>query len=337
MKTKKKFGKYLIEKKIGEGGFAAVYQARDTIEGIRVALKIPYAHFVTNESLETFTHEVQLAAKLDHPHIQPLKYADFIDGQFVVVTALGQGTLEDRLSKRLSANTALEFSLHLLEAVACAHENKIIHCDIKPDNLLLFPNNQLRLIDFGIARVAQETMSGSGAGTIGYMAPEQAMGKPSFRSDVFSIGLVMHRMFTAQLPEWPFDWPFPGHDKLRNVLHDDMLTVIRKATEVASRKRYKDAIQMLKAFKRVRHPLKSHRRDSSQSSRPSQKLTWKSVRFREFQRQFGKELETRHHCGKCNGPVAETMTCCPWCGKSRKKHPDESTRFSIACHGATAA
>ena len=202
LRTKTKFGKYLIERKLGEGGFAVVYQAKDTIEGIRVALKIPYANLVTDETLDVFRQEVRLVAKLEHPHIQPLKYADYIDGHFVIVTALGSGTLEDRLEKRLAVKTALGFSDQMLEAVAFAHEHRIVHCDLKPDNFLLFPDNQLRLIDFGIARVAHRTLKGSGAGTVGYVAPEQAMGQPCFQSDVFSLGLMMHRMFSGKLPEW---------------------------------------------------------------------------------------------------------------------------------------
>ena len=331
LKARQRFGKYVIERKLGEGGFAVVYQARDTIEGIRVALKIPYAHLVTDESLETFRQEVRLAAKLEHPHIQPLKYADFLEGHFIIVTALGLGTLEERLTRRLSPHTAIDYSGQLLQAVAYAHENKIIHCDLKPDNLLLFPDNQLRLTDFGIARVAHRTLKGSGAGTVGYVAPEQAMGKPSFRSDVFSIGLIVHRMLTGKLPEWPYEWPFPGHDRLRAEVHQDLIGIIRKATQVDARRRYKDAPQMLAAFERVKHPLKN---DVSSKARPKGRRPtsgWKIVPFREFRQQFGKALEARHTCATCDGPVSEAMTCCPWCGKSRKKHPSDSTRFSVTC------
>ncbi|MCA9211981.1 MAG: serine/threonine protein kinase [Planctomycetales bacterium] len=331
LKTRKRFGKYLIEKKLGEGGFAVVYQARDTIEGIRVALKIPYAHLVTDESLELFRHEVRMAAKLDHPNIQPLKYADYVDGHFVIVMALGLGTLEERLTKRVSTDTALSFSSQILSAVAFAHENKIIHCDVKPDNFLLFPNNQLRLTDFGIARVANRTLKGSGAGTVGYVAPEQAMGKPSFRSDVFSIGLVMYRMFAGKLPEWPYTWPYVGVERLKKCLHSDVIAVIKKATEVDTRVRYKDAIQFKAAFDKIRNPRKSNRPTSSATVRTSKSGGWKTVRFREFLRHFGRALEAKHACTKCGGPMAETMMGCPWCGKSCQKHQGESVRFTVCC------
>ena len=176
-KARQRFGKYIIERRLGEGGFAVVYQARDTIEGIRVALKVPYQHLVSGGTIETFRHEVRVAAQLEHPNILPLKYADFIEGRFVIVTALGQMTLDQRLQKRISVDTALNYTEQMLAAVAHAHEHRIIHCDIKPDNFLLFPGNRLKLTDFGIARFAQRTLRGSGAGTVGYIAPEQAMGQ----------------------------------------------------------------------------------------------------------------------------------------------------------------
>ncbi len=150
-----------------------VYQARDTIEGVRVALKIPFPHLVTPETLEDFRHEVRVAARLEHPNILPLKNAEFINGHFVITTALGQSTLDERLQKRMSLDTALGFAEQMLEAVAYAHEHRIIHCDVKPDNFLVFPDNRLRLTDFGIARIAHKTIDASGAGTMGYIAPSR--------------------------------------------------------------------------------------------------------------------------------------------------------------------
>ena len=96
---------------------------------------------------------------------------------------------------------AVKLADQMLEAVAWAHAHRIIHCDVKPDNFILFTDNRIRLADFGIAKVAMKTIRASGSGTVGYVAPEQAVGKPSFRSDVFSLGLILYRMLSGKLPE----------------------------------------------------------------------------------------------------------------------------------------
>ncbi len=330
-KARQRFGKYVIERRLGEGGFAVVYQAHDTIEGIRVALKVPYQHLVSGGAIETFRHEVRVAAQLEHANILPLKYADFIEGRFVIVTSLGQMTLDQRLQKRISVDTALNYTEQMLAAVAHAHEHRIIHCDIKPDNFLLFPGNRLKLTDFGIARFAQRTLRGSGAGTVGYIAPEQAMGKPSFRSDVFSLGLVVYRMLTGYLPEWPFDWPPPGYFRLRQRIDPDLIELLRKSLKLNARQRYKDARQMESAFNRIKKSGRHRQKPGERTtSRRSSRTEWQKVRFRQFQQQYGKQLETRHKCDECEGPIAESMQNCPWCGKVHQFKKDQ-TSFPAQC------
>lgn len=330
LRARQRFGKYLIERRIAEGGFASVYQAADTIEGIRVALKIPHAHLMNDSAMASFRQEARLAAKLTHPNILPLKYADFIDGKFVIISALSESSLEERLQKRLATQTALDFSHQMLQAVAYAHEQKIVHCDIKPDNLLIFPNNQLVLTDFGIAKVAHRTLQGSGGGTLGYVAPEQAMGKPSFRSDVFSLGIVMYRMLTGALPEWPYAWPMEGYGRLRERVSDSLIVLLKKATEVDAAKRYCDAEQMLASFRRVKQPLRASPKPRTKRPTSGRGKSWQQLRRQEFQSEFGATLNTNCTCAKCQGPVSEPMLACPWCGDDRKKNPC-TTSFSIYC------
>ncbi len=334
LKARQRFGKYVIERRLGEGGFAVVYQARDTIEGIRVALKVPYRHLLTGSAMESLRNEVRVAARLEHPNILPLKYADYIGDQLVIVTALGEMTLHERLQRRLSVDTGLQFVEQMLGAVSYAHEHRIIHCDIKPDNFVLFPDNRLRLTDFGIARVALRTLKGSGTGTVGYIAPEQAMGKPSFRSDVFSLGLVIYRMFSGVLPEWPYDWPPPGFARLRQRLYPELISLIQRSLELDVRRRYYDAGQMLAAYRRIKVPTIRHYRERHRSNgraaREVRELDWQRVRHREFQRRFGRLLQTRHQCASCEGPVAESMSSCPWCGKKLNFRTEE-TNFPAQC------
>jgi len=253
LKARQVLGKYRIRRRIGAGAFATVYEAYDMIEGIPIALKVPRLDQLDKELLNAIHREVRLTARLDHENILPLRNAMMIDGHFVIATPLGQRTLTDRLHYRLGPKTALSYAEQLLDALAYAHEVRVIHCDIKPDNVILFPEGLVRLADFGIAKVSlrTRTIMGSGQGTVGYIAPEQAMGKPSFRSDVFSMGLLIYRMFAGELPAWPFDWPLPGAERLRRTVSRDFIDFLRRAIEVRERKRFRDGVQMQRAFQKV--------------------------------------------------------------------------------------
>ena len=252
LRVRQRLGKYRIERRIAQGGFANVYQAWDSIEGVHVALKMPHQFNVTASMLDTFQREARVVAKLDHPNILPLKDASFIDGRFVIASRLGEKSLADRLKKRVSFRTALDYIEQMTSAVAYAHRNRIIHCDIKPENMILHSDGRLQLTDFGIAKVAQRTiirtMVASGSGTIGYMAPEQAMGRPSAKSDVFSLGLMSYRMLAGVLPEWPFEWPQRGYANLRRKAHPELIAWLKKSLESRPSRRYQDANDMLRAF-----------------------------------------------------------------------------------------
>jgi len=327
-----KIGKYKLKSRLANGPYATVFRALDTLEGVHVALKIPHKGLVTKESLDDFSREVRLAAKLDHPNILRLKSADFIDGHLVIALPLGEESLEERLARRLSLRTALDLGEQLLRAVAFAHEQHVIHCDVKPDNLLLFPDGRLRLTDFGISKVAHRTISASGAGTVGYMAPEQAMGRPSRRSDVFATGVVLWQMFSGQLPEWPFEWPLAGYERLRLVLHPDMIALLRRALDLKPRRRFEDGSQMLAAYLRAKPKvLRQYTRSRlPKSSKRTTKRDWKAVQLQQFERLFRRQLDTHLHCNKCQGPVSEYMFACPWCGDDRRILRDEST-FPAVC------
>ncbi len=252
LKRRQRLGQYRIEAHLSSGGFADVYRAYDTVEGIRVAIKIPQGKLVDAETLDTFRREVRTVARLDHPNILPIKTAGTIDGHFCIVTPLGIESLGDRLQRRMARDTAMVFSEQLLEALAFAHKRKIAHLDIKPENMILFPDKRLRLADFGLARVAQRTLAASGSGTVGYLSPDQALGKPSLRSDVFSAGLILWRLMSGQVPEWPFSWPFPGAAKVESKYNPGLIRLVRQATYVDDSKRYASAVPMLAAFQKLR-------------------------------------------------------------------------------------
>jgi serine/threonine-protein kinase len=257
LRARQKLDKYRIEKRLSVGPRCAVYQAYDTIHGARVALKIPHPDMMDEYFLSDFRREARLATRMEHPNILPILNASFIDGRFVIAMPLGQQSLEDRLAKRLSTTRALSYTEQALSALACAHAQKIIHCDIKPDNFILFEGGRLRLTDFGFSKIALRTIKASGSGTVGYVAPEQAVGRPMFQSDVFSLGLVIYRLFAGALPEWPYRWPPEGYERLRSKLSPEAIRWLRKSIEHRPQDRYRDAVAMQRAFDRIPRKLKS--------------------------------------------------------------------------------
>lgn len=246
-----RLGKYKILKRIADGGFATVYRARDTIEGLEVALKIPISSEFEPALLADFAREARLAATLEHPNILPLKNADVIDGTFVLAYQLGTESLAARIRRRFSLTRALEWSEQLVSALAHAHGRKVIHCDVKPDNIIVFPDHRIRLTDFGLARITAKTRTVSGSGTIGYMAPEQALGRPSARSDVFSACITIHRLLGGEMPKWPFDWPPPKHERVL-ARAPEFSALLRRGLKVDARQRFADAGKMLEAFMAAR-------------------------------------------------------------------------------------
>lgn len=248
--------KYRLLRRLGEGGFATVYSAQDTIEDRRVALKIPNSHYVRNtQTIDDMQREVRIMARLQHPGVLPLKDARFIDGHFVMAFPLGEETLADRLGRRIARATAVSLVVQMIQAVAYAHENKVLHRDIKPENFILFPNHELRLTDFGLARIQRGSHDESASGTLGYMAPEQAMGHPTYRSDVFSLGLVIYRVLAGELPQYPFTPPLSGFNKLRRGLSADLVALIRKAIDPVPNRRFRDAVAMNNALKKIRYTM----------------------------------------------------------------------------------
>jgi len=327
LRARQKIGKYKILGRIASGPLADVYRAYDTILKRRVALKIP--RLTDNIGHEECLHEVQVATRLRHPNILAVLDASNIDGKFVIVTELGDESLADRIERRTSTAFAIDLASQALAALAYAHERKIIHCDIKPENFILFPGNKLKLADFGFAKLSLRTLKASGSGTIDYIAPEQAMGRPKFQSDVFSMGLVLYRLFSGKLPEWPFDWPMAGHERLTARVRPEIVAMLKKAIQLDPGKRYRDAVQMQAEFERAHSHARKQKRSRAKSG-VRNGSTWRQLQWREFQRRFRKVLDTRHQCRRCEGPVAESMQACPWCGFDNPARGSASS-FASSC------
>ncbi len=326
-----RLGKYRIRGRLAQGGFADVYRAHDTIEGIDVALKVPLPGTTDPGMLEAFRREARVAAQLEHPNILPLKNADSTDGRFILSYPLGTSSLDDRMTRRLPLPLALSYGEQLLAALAHAHEQRVIHCDVKPENLILFGEERLRLADFGLAKVATGTITASASGTIGFMAPEQALGHPSARSDVFSAGLVIYRMLTGVLPQWPYDWPPPGHDRLQRTA-PELGEVLARAIQVDARRRYRDAAQMLTAYRKAQRQVLRRRTTTSVAAaeRKQSLRDWRSVRLRQLRHMLAGRLSLGCECHACKQPVDERMHACPWCGATPLE-PRGPTTYPARC------
>lgn len=330
LRARQKLGKYRIERRIANGPLAAVYEARDTIHDQCVALKVPHDDAMTDYFLADFKREARLAPRLEHPNILSIRDASFIDKHFVIAMPLGQETLTERMGRRLSTETALGFVEQMLAAVAHAHRARVIHCDIKPDNFIVFADNRIRLTDFGFSKVAERTLKASGSGTVGYIAPEQAVGRPMFQSDVFSLGLVIYELLTGHLCEWPYDWPPPGIDRLKRKLKPALVDWLRRAVAARPEHRYRDADQMYREFRRLANGNGRKRKNRAKRTSADDPALWEKVLFKQFQRKYRSALDTRHECHHCRGPIASTMRACPWCGV-RVQPKRLSVRYPAHC------
>ncbi|MFC1573256.1 protein kinase [Candidatus Eisenbacteria bacterium] len=198
---------YRILEKLGEGGMGVVYKAEDTKLKRTVALKfLPREALTSQEAKARLLHEAQAAAALDHPGICTVHEIDEAEGQTFIAMAHIEGqSLRERIaSGPLALTDVLEIAIQTAEGLHDAHENGIVHRDIKPSNVMISSGGQVRIMDFGLARSAEQTQltqAGTTLGTVAYMSPEQARGEMvNHRTDIWSLGVMLYEMITGQLP-----------------------------------------------------------------------------------------------------------------------------------------
>ena len=200
--------RYELEELIGGGGMADVYRAKDRLLNRPVAVKILHEAFKQDkEFIDKFQREAQAAARLSHPNIVNIYDVGVADGDHYIVMEYVPGrTLKDRIRQEghLSVSESLRVAREIAEALAHAHANNLVHCDIKPHNILMMADGHAKVADFGIARdVTESTMTYSGnvIGSVHYFSPEQAKGTMiTPKSDVYSLGVVLYEMLTGKLP-----------------------------------------------------------------------------------------------------------------------------------------
>ncbi|MCK4560010.1 MAG: protein kinase [Calditrichia bacterium] len=199
---------YKIIEEIGAGGMGVIYKAEDTKLKRTVALKfLPPELTRDADTKERFIREAQAASAMEHPNICNIHEIDeTADGQLFIVMACYEGeTLKLKIEKgKLKIEDAIDYSTQITEGLARAHEEGIVHRDIKPANIIITDRGEVKILDFGLAKLAgqaQLTKDTSTLGTVAYMSPEQAGGKEvDQRTDIWSLGVVLYEMLTGELP-----------------------------------------------------------------------------------------------------------------------------------------
>lgn len=201
-------GRYEIREIIGVGGMAVVYKAYDNIDDRIVAVKILKEEFLANEEFRRrFKNESKAIAVLSHPNIVKVYDVSFGDRlQYIVMEYVEGITLKEYIEQQKVVNwkEAIHFVTQILRALQHAHDKGIVHRDIKPQNIMLLQNGNIKVTDFGIARFSRgetRTMTASAIGSVHYISPEQARGEiTDDKADIYSVGVVLYEMITGELP-----------------------------------------------------------------------------------------------------------------------------------------
>lgn len=257
-------GRYEITELIGVGGMADVYKATDILEDRTVAVKILKNEFADNEEfVRRFRNESKAIAVLSHPNIVKIYDVGFTEKiQFIVMEYIDGITLKEFMEQQgvIKWKDCIHFIIQILRALQHAHDRGIVHRDIKPQNIMLFPDGTIKVMDFGIARFAREegkTISDKAIGSVHYISPEQASGDVTDeKSDIYSVGVMMYEMLTG---EKPFDGENPVSVALMHMQNEakplrsvndsvpeGLEEIVLRAMQKEASKRYQSASEMIK-------------------------------------------------------------------------------------------
>jgi len=297
---------YRITGQLGSGGMGVVYEAEDLTLGRKVALKFLPAQLSRDQnSLERFLLEARTASALNHPNICTIYAVESTPGEngqnqsFIAMELLeGQNLAQKLHSGPLPADRLLDMAIQLADALDAAHAKGIIHRDIKPANIFLNQRGQVKVLDFGLAKIARPevdmetigspespapanlTSPGATVGTISYMSPEQARGEElDIRTDLFSLGIVLYQMATGKMPFAGATSAVVFHAilqldpvpvvQLNPSLPPKLQEIIEKLLEKDRDLRYQSAADLRGDLKRLKRDTESGRRAASASSAPA--------------------------------------------------------------------
>jgi serine/threonine protein kinase/cytochrome c-type biogenesis protein CcmH/NrfG len=297
---------YRIQEKLGGGGMGVVYRAEDTKLGRGVALKfLPEGMHADPAAVERFQREARAASALNHPNICTIYEVDEKDSRpFIAMELLEGETVKHRISSgAVRLDDVVEFGMQIADALDAAHTRGIVHRDIKPANLFITQRGQIKILDFGLAKLLSQrdrfdsvmastgagagatagdmlTSPGSTLGTIAYMSPEQARGEPlDARTDLFSFGVVLYEMTTGRMA---FDGstsalifdailhkPAKSIQQINPELPNELERIISKALEKDREMRYQAAAELRTDLKRLKRDLESASGSSGHKSVPA--------------------------------------------------------------------
>lgn len=283
-------GPYVLERRLGQGGMAAVYKGYHQQLDRHVAIKVMLSTYETdNNFVSRFTREAQIVARLEHPHIVPVYDFNQHDGlPYLVMKYIEGKTLKQRMMKAaLPLEEILSLTRTLADALTYAHKQGVLHRDIKPSNILIDQNYVPYLTDFGLARISQAGESTLSAdmllGTPHYIAPEQARGEKQLdgRTDIYSFGVVLYEMLVGQVPftgDTPYAiihnhifTPLPLPSRINPEIPLEVEAVLAKALAKHPQDRYETAYQLSSALEHAVRTaalseLNPERRESSEQS-----------------------------------------------------------------------
>jgi len=261
---------YKILEKLGSGGMGIVYKAEDTRLDRHVALKFLPQHLSqAEEEKERFIHEAKAASALDHPNICNIYEIDETeDGQMFIAMACYDGeSLKDRIDRGpLPIDAIIDIATQIAQGLAKAHSKDIVHRDIKPANVMLTKDGQVKIVDFGLAKLAGRTMltkAGTTLGTIAYMSPEQTQGTEiGYRTDIWALGVVLYEMLSGEHPfkgdyEQAMMYSIMNEDPepvstLRRDVPEALAQIIHHALEKEPKARYASCADMLTDLRSLR-------------------------------------------------------------------------------------
>lgn len=313
IEIKGQIGKYKILKKIGSGGFGTVYLAEDTILKTNRAIKVPHRLGIqTEKSLQECILQTKL---LDHPNIVKLLTVDIVDSTILMVMEYIKGTdLESILDDKdkLEIKTALRYFRQVLSALEFAHSHKVIHRDIRPSNILINEEDQIKITDFGTSTLLNERQyATTKIGSPPYMAPEQFEGKAVLASDIYSAGCLFYEMISG-LPPVVMANPMEIYKKAKASDYEPLINkvpeispdldrIITRTLQPELANRYRDVQELNADLDRMGETKKNSPDNSSEIEEIQRRLAARSKR-------------TDYICWKCRKSMPRKTPNCLYCG-----------------------